>query len=933
MQADSPVNGLICRLAPSLERKMTNQNRHSEINKLLPEEAYRLLGSSPLGLSQAEADARLQEYGPNLIRETGKTPILARFLMNFTHLMALLLWAGGGLAVLIGSPVLAIAIWMVNIINGCFSFIQEYRAEKAIEALRRILPTLARVLRKGEEARIPAEELVPGDIILVSEGDRISADAYLLESSDLRIDQSNLTGESRPVSKSPMIKEGIPPIESPNLLFAGTNVVSGSGKALVFATGMQMEFGRIAGLTQSIGEGLSPLQKELVTLTRTITVIAVGAGMLFFLLANRLVGVSLGESFIFALGMIVAFVPEGILPTVTLSLAMAVQRMAKRQALVKRLSSIETLGATTVICTDKTGTLTENQMTVLNLWIPNQGFNVSGAGYAPQGSIQNPSDTDLSSLLRVACLCNNSRLIAPTAETPQWKASGDPTEAALLVLAIKGQIVPKQEQLHHPRILELPFDPHRKRMSTVNLANGQYVANVKGAPLELLALCTAYLKDGSEYPLDDNIRQLIKEANDTYASSGLRLLALARRNLPECPKPMAETIERDLTFLGLVAMFDPPRIGVNEAVAKCQQAGIRIIMITGDYSLTAAGIARRIGIIQTAAPCFLTGSDLEKMDDPSLKASLQREVIFSRMSPEYKLRIVQALQEMGNIVAVTGDGVNDAPALKQADIGVAMGISGTDVAKEAADMVLTDDHFASIVNAVEEGRAVYENIRRFAIYIFNSNIPEAVPFIFLLFSRGMIPLPLTIMQILSIDLGTDMMPAIGLGSERPQTGVMNRPPREHNQHILDARVLSLAVFWYGIIESIISMSAYFYLNWEFGWPSHILAPVGTAHYRMATTMTLAGIVASQIAVVFCCRTNRLSLFTVGFFSNRLVLLGIGIEVLLLLSLVYLPPLQAVFGTAPLGWKEWGFLAIWPPVIILMDELRKALLRKNESIVK
>lgn len=866
--------------------------------------------------------------------------------------MAILLWAGGIIAFLAQLPQIGIAIWMVNIINGAFSFWQEFKAEKATEALRKLLPSYARVLRDGEVQRILAEELVPGDVMLLEEGDRISADARLVDESELRVDQSTLSGESHPVRKTSeaVFGEDFDRTELPNIVYAGTTVVAGTGRAVIFATGMDTEFGKIAHLTQTVGEELSLLQKEMKRVTKIITILATSIGVFFFVLGVLLAGVDLAESFIFALGMIVAFVPEGMLPTVTLSLAMGVQRMARRHALIKRLSAVETLGCTTVICTDKTGTLTQNEMTVTDIWLLGGKFSVTGVGYTPRGTIRinsggskhamnagNPWGHDLRDLLVVAGLCNNARLVPPNGEKLGWTIIGDPTEAALKVAALKGGIDLEAEAQRTPRIREMPFDSRRKRMSTIHKDKGSLLVYVKGAPKEVLALCTHVRWNGQVLPIDNPMSSRIMAANDAYARNGLRVLAVAYRQLPEASgsgsapvEYTPEAVERDLTFLGLVAMMDPPRPEVAEAVQKCHSAGIRIIMITGDYGLTAESIARRIGILRTSHPKVIPGADLDAMDDQALKEALRQEVIFARVAPEHKLRVVTALKEMGEIVAVTGDGVNDAPALKKADIGVAMGLAGTDVAKEAADMILTDDNFASIVHAVEEGRAVYANIRKFAVYVFNSNMAEAVPFIVFLFSRGLIPLPMTVMQVLAIDLGTDMVPAIGLGTEPPEAGVMQRPPRSQKESLLNASLLAKALLWYGMIESVASMSAYFFLNWLHGWPRVPLAAEGTLTYRMAITMTLAGVVVTQVGAVMGCRTDRASIFRIGFLNNRLVLWGIVVELTLLGILIYTPFLQPIFNTAPIGLREWAYLFAWTPVIFLLDELRKAILRWREN---
>lgn len=898
---------------------------------------YAALGSSPQGLSLATALERAQFYGPNTLSEAKGQSLLVRFLVNFTHLMAVMLWIGGLVALLAGMPQLGIAIWMVNVINGLFSFWQEYKAEQATAALRRLLPSNVRVLRDGQEQLIPAAALVPGDLMLLEAGDHISADARLVQESELRVDQSTLTGESHAVGKTAeaVLNNNLAHAEIPNLVFAGTNVVAGTGRAVVVAIGMSTEFGKIAHLTQGLSETASPLQQELQRATRMISALASGIGLLFFVLAVALAGVDIAASFIFAMGMIVAFVPEGLLPTVTLTLALSVQRMVRRHALIKRLSAVETLGCTSVICTDKTGTLTQNEMTVRHLWMLGHNLSITGVGYAPIGQFVEqdhvlplPLDGDIELLLRAAGQCNNARLLPPSADTTGWHILGDATEAALLVLARKAELDLEAIERQQPRQREIPFDSRRKRMTTLHSTPQRtLLAMVKGAPNEVVARCSQVRCNGTELPLDEQTRAQMSAANDDYACNGLRVLAIAYRQLPiDDAEAPAEAIECDLTFLGLVALMDPPRPEVAAAVAQCHQAGIRIVMITGDYGLTAESIARRIGIIGAVRPRIISGTELAAMDDAALSNALRDDVIFARVAPEHKLRVVRVLQQMGHIVAVTGDGVNDAPALKQADIGVAMGISGSDVAKEAADMILTDDNFASIVNAIEEGRTVYANIRKFAMYVFNSNMAEAVPFVLLLFSRGAIPLPLTVMQVLAIDLGTDMLPAIGLGSEAPEPGVMNSPPRPRSESLLNAQLLARALLWYGLIESVAALSAYFFLNWQHGWPAVPLASEGTLVYRMATTMTLAGVVAAQIGAVFACRSNRSSIWRIGLFSNRLVLWGIGVELCLLALLIYVPWLQQIFNTAPIGPLDWAFVLAWAPLLLLADEIRKLILR-------
>ncbi len=919
-----------------------NPDAPGELYSLTVPEAYAVLGSRREGLTPAEARERLQRHGPNAIRKIRGKSLALKLLANFTHLMAILLWAGGLIGFLARMPQLGAAIWMVNLINGFFSFWQEYRAEKATEALQKVLPGYARVLREGAETRIPAEELVPGDVLLISEGDHVSADARLVKEAELRVDQSTLTGESHPVRKTceAVPKGGLSRPDVSNLVFAGTSVASGTGVAAVFATGMDTEFGKIARLTQSVGEESSPLQKEMVRMTRVVTLLATGTGVLFFGLAVALAGMSLAESFLFAMGMIVAFVPEGLLPTVSLSLAMGVQRMARRKALVKRLSSVETLGCTTVICTDKTGTLTQNEMTVREIWIAGRRLTVTGVGYLPAGEIldgdrpvpeSDPGNADMRSLFLASGLCNNSRLVPPEAPSASWSVLGDPTEAALRVAAVKGGLDLDIEEKSSPRLRELPFDSRRKRMATVHKTRGLRIAYVKGAPSEVLSLCTRARKEGQDLPLAFEARAEIAAANDELARAGMRVLAVAARTLPDALVGQTpEEIECDLTFLGLMAMMDPPRPEVTEAVAKCHRAGIRIIMITGDYGLTAESVARRVGILRTPTPRLVNGTELDAMGDESLSEVLREEVILARVTPEHKLRVVRALREMGHVVAVTGDGVNDAPALKNADIGIAMGRTGTDVAREAADMILADDNFASIVNAVEEGRAVYANIKKFITYIFTSNAPEAVPFILFAFSGGRIPLALNVMQILSIDLGTDIMPALALGAEPPEPGLMEKPPRRIEEHAITWPLLLRAYLFLGLIQSLAAMTAFYFLFWRSGHRGQWLdLPSEGTLYRSATAMALGAVVTTQIGNLFAQRTERSSILRIGFFKNRLVWAGIAAEIGLLLMIVYVPFLQKVIGTSGIPLEGWLFLIAWTPALLLADEARKAFVRRGE----
>ncbi len=929
----------------------------AKIHEKTPEELYAGLQSRPDGLTQEDAQQRLAIFGPNLLKEAKGTPLIVKFLANFTHLMAIMLWVAGIGAFLAQMPQLGIAVWAVNIINGVFSFFQEYRAEKATEALKKILPQTCRVMRDGEEKRILAEELVPGDVIFLQEGDNIPADCRLISSADLRVNQSTLTGESHPVNRSalPVSGEGLTETEIPNLIFASTYVAAGSGKAIVYRTGMNTAFGHIAEMTQQMGEDLSPLQKEMEQITKIITFIALGFGVVFFIIAFTISSTPLVKSLILALGMIVAFVPEGLLPTVTLALAMGTQRMAKRNALIKKLSAVETLGSTNVICTDKTGTLTQNEMTVRSIWVPfsqdgqvtaGREISVSGIGYEPVGEFSEEGkridpkvDPALSAVILTQAKCNTSRLIPPEDKSDgsksTWKVLGDPTEAALIVLAKKAGY--SQEDFNYAQnIAELPFDSRRKRMSVIQMVRNedglQRIAYVKGGIREILDTCNTLRIGDQVVPLTQEWINTIMARNDDYARQGLRVLAAAIRTLPQDLQDyQVENIETGLTFLGMVAMMDPPRDDVIEAIQKCYHAGIRIIMITGDYGLTAESIARRIGIVSGENLRIITGAELENMTDEALVEAVKEQVIFARVAPEHKLRVVSALQNQGNVVAVTGDGVNDAPALKKADIGVAMGLSGSDVAKEAADMILMDDNFSSIVNAIEEGRAVYENIKHFTTYIFTSNTPEAVPFIVNSFTGGRIPIALDVMHVLSIDLGTDIVPALALGAEPPEPGTMDRPPRKLSDHLISRQLLVRAYLVLGPVQALASMSAFYLYYWTNGYAGQWLnLPAEGPIYRSATAMALAAVVFTQIGNLFTMRSTTRSAFKMPMFSNPMIWIGILSEILVILAIVYVPFMQDFIGTGPFEAKYWLYHILWIPSLPLVDSIWKAVQNRKEK---
>lgn len=910
--------------------KLQEESGHENYWVLSREEILEELQTVAAGLSQEEAAKRLAEIGENRIARVRHKPLILRLGANFVNLFALLLWAASGFAYLAGMVELAGAIPLVILINAVFSFWQEYRAEKAIEALAKLLPPQSRVQRGGSELELDAAALVPGDIIILEAGEQIPADARLIEAQDFRVDNSALTGESKPAYKfGAPVEDGQEFLwtEMPNLVFAGTAALSGAARGVVIATGMDTQLGNIASLTQGVEEKPSPLQREMALVARIVAAIAFSTGLLFFLVGVLSGKLAFLNSVIFAIGMIVAFVPEGLLPTLSLSLALAVQRMAGKNALVKKLSGVETLGAATVICTDKTGTLTTSKVMVVSLYMGGDLLKVTGSGFDLQGRLELagaslPPAKLQSPLLNLtttcAVLCNNASLV-PGGEA----VTGDPTEAALLVLAAKAGCDLAEIHRAQPRLKVFPFESVRKRMSTVNGASGGGGRIwVKGAPESLIPLCSTITDwNGERRTFTPEEQTKVLQTLNEFAQGGLRVLALAWKE-GGSPEATQSQVEGDLSFLAITGMMDPPRPEVPAAIEKCRHAGIRIIMVTGDFGVTAWAVAAQIGMGLDERFPVITGEAVSRMPEKELRRLLKRkgDMVFARTSPEEKLRLVMTLRKLGQVVAVTGDGVNDAPALKAADIGVAMGKRGTEVSKEAATIVLADDNFASIVAAIEEGRAVYSNIKKFITYIFNSNIPEAVPFIlFILFS---LPLPLNIMQILAVDLGTDILPGLALGAEPPEPGIMKRPPRSQGDRLIDWAVARRFIFL-GVLSTTSALSCYFFVYISAGWRPGLEMAASGPIYERATTMFLAGIVACQIGNGLAIRTDRASIFTVGLFTNRLLLWGILSEVFILLALSYVPFLQNIFGTAPLRGTDWLFLLIFPPVQVLADEARKA----------
>ena len=888
------------------------------------------LRARPEGLSSREAERRLVAYGPNELTRQGGRRWPRQLARQVVHPLALLLWVAAALAFAAGLPPLGAAIIAVVLINAVFAFSQERQAEHAVEALRRYLPLQARVIRDRRMQQVEAHGLVPGDVLVIEEGDRICADARLLEG-DLEVDLSTLTGESQPVFRSSEFVDTTGPmIEARDLVFSGASCVGGEARALVYATGMRTELGRIAALSQRVEEELSPLEVEVRRVAWLIALVAVAVGVLFLPIGWLGAGLPLRDSFIFAIGLIVANVPEGLLPTITLSLAVGVAALARRGALVKRLSAVETLGSTTVICTDKTGTLTENRMQALRIWTPLGEIDLESGVDVEAAMAANPV---LGLVGRTIAACSTAELDPRSA----GKSRGEATEVGLLEAARTLRVDVAVTRREHRRRKIYRFDPKLRLMSTVDeREDGGLTVHAKGAPEEVLQRSTEIGGPDDHVPLEEVDRGEVLEVLERWALQGLRVLAVARRRLEDGSEPPTrrEDAERDLCLLGLVALFDPPRPEVASAVASCHEAGIRIIVVTGDYGLTAIEIARRVGIVSDGAT-VVTGAELERMSERELDELFRdgRELVFARTSPEAKLRIADSLRDEGHVVAMTGDGVNDAPALRRADIGVAMGLSGTEVAREAATMVLTDDNFSTIVAAVAAGRRVYENIRKFVFYIFAHATPEVVPFLVFALSGGAIPLPLTVMQILAIDLGTEILPALALGREQAEPGLMERPPRSRKEGVIRRAMLFRAWIFVGGIEAVLVMAGFLAVLVGAGWnPGDPVSSGDVLHddYVRATTMTFAGIVACQVGTAVAARTDYASLRSIGFFSNRFLLLGIAFELVFAAALIYIPALQPIFHTTALGPAELAILATFPVIVWGADELRRYLRRRATS---
>jgi len=888
-----------------------------EYHALSAKKALGELDSDEKGLSESEAEKRLAQYGYNELREKkGKNPVFI-FLEQFSNILVLLLIAAAGVSWFVGEWVDAAAIMAIVILNAAFGFIQEYRAEKAIAALKKLVSPKARVWRDGKEISVESRMLVPGDIVVLEAGDRIPADCRLIEAIELECEESALTGESLPVKKnsSSSLSGQTPVADRKNMIFMGTATTKGRAKALVIATGMDTQVGKIATLVEQTEAEETPLQKRLAVLAKQLGVAAIAAVAIVFAAGVLVSGESMFEMFLIAVTLAVAAIPEGLPAVVTVTMAIGVQRMAKRNAIIRKLPAVETLGAATVICSDKTGTLTKSEMTIRELYADGKNFEVSGSGYALKGEftlagkrIDASKNPVLQKLFLAGIYCNNSGL-AEEAGGESAKITGDPTEASLLVLARKAGLDDEELKEKSGFLHEIPFSSERKMMSVARKHEGKNFVFIKGAPEMVLEKCSFAFENGKEKRMMAELKKKAFLENKRMASKALRVLALAYRKFDGKSERQMET---QMVFLGLAGMMDPPRPEAKKAVAECKNAGIRVVMITGDNKETAVAVARELGIVEKES-LVLTGTDLDEATDEELVQIVKKAAVYARVSPEHKLRIVKALKADGKqVVAMTGDGVNDAPAIKKADIGVGMGMTGTDVTKEASAMVVTDDNFASIVNAVEEGRIVFDNIAKSVRYLISCNIGELLA-VFIAVILGL-KSPLLPLQILWMNLATDGLPALALGVEPEEPGVMARKPRDPNENIVNAKSLK-SILAIGVLMAASTLGVYWYYH-------------DTHGLDYARSMAFTTLVLMQLAFALSARSWKHNFHKLGVFSNKTMLLAVAIAMALQLTILYNPVFESIFNTKPLAYGDLAVAFAVASLGFIIPELAKALRKKD-----
>lgn len=939
------------RETPMSDLANTGQIDTQQMSEMQPEAVFAYLDTVESGLRREEAQARFLTYGENSIKSNKSFHPVRKFTKKLVSLMAIMLWVASVLALISGTPLLSYVIWFIIIINAIFSFVQESKADQALQSLAKMIPNNVRVYRDGQLTVLTADQLVPGDVVSLRAGDKVPADMRLVSADGLFVDNSMLTGESVPVDRDAQADplEGNSITNSQNLLFAGTSITSGYGTGVVYATAKQTQIGNITQTSAQIVRGQSSLETQIQKITKTLVIIALILGTLAFCISIFVTGISVNPALIFAIGIIVANIPEGLMPTVSLSLAMGVQRMAKKKALVRKQSAVETLSSTSVICTDKTGTLTQNVIFAKKIWTANGLVEISGEGYGKAGTIAAVTEQNklaLERLFTAATICSDTVLRNDQNDNETWGIIGNPTEAAILIAAQKFGMTVERVKEQFERTKEIPFSSNTKSMTVLavnkydrSFESNQLLQFTKGDPVKVIDHCSYLFRDGQVVALSAEEKQSIYVVNDQLASEGYRLLAIAYTDqLKE-----AEATFEDLILLGLVVMYDPPKEGVREAIADCYKAGIKVTVVTGDYSLTAAAIARQVGIIQDEYVA-ITGAELEKMSTEELAKKIDTEipVIFARTTPKDKLKIVDTYQSLGQVVAVTGDGLNDVLALRKADIGISMGKNGSDAAIESSDIVLLDDHFSTIVDAIKEGRAIYTNIQKFMTYILASNIPEVLPFL----AMGIfnIPLALTVLLVLAIDLGTDLIPAISLGEEHPDEDVLDDPPRKPNKNILDTYVLLRSYAFLGVIEAGIMFVMFFFTWHHFGYSFADVGSFttsianGTASeqvmyvYSYAITLSFGAVIACQIGNVLQCRSSRLSFTKSLKKKNHLMMWGILVEIALFLLIAYVPFIQRLFGTTAPQLSHLALLLLCPVVLIVLEECRKWIVRNVKKKV-
>ncbi len=876
----------------------------------VPDALSRLTTTRERGLSSSDVARLREQYGLNQLTAKKKASAWKLLLEQFKNVLVIILLLATVMSGFLGHEVEAVTIAIIVLLAVFLGFIQEFRAEKAMEKLKEMAAPNATVIRDGEQTEIPAIELVPGDIILLAAGNRVPADSRLLEAINLRMDEAVLTGESLPSEKltEAIQKEDAPVGDRKNMVYAGTTVAAGRGMAVVALTAMQTEFGRIAGMLADVEEQETPLQQNLDKLGKTLAKVALGIVILISVI-GFFRGQELVEIFIFGVALAVAVVPEALPAVVTISLAIGVQRMVRRHALIRKLPAVETLGCTSVICTDKTGTLTKDEMTIRKIWVAGTTVDVSGAGYAPVGAFsidgkKTDPDAGVLELLRGGALSSDARLIQSEGA---FDIVGDPTEGALVVTAAKAGMYREDLEKKAPRIGEIPFSSETKRMTTLHKTEGKTMAYAKGAPEMILPLCTRIWGPSGEETLTDGKKQEILDAARAMASQALRVLAIARKGDTDL-----EGADEHMKLIGLVGMIDPPRPEVRDAIRECHGAGIRVIMITGDHPVTAEAIARELGILKDER--VVTGLELEKMDDAQLDRELKEIAVFARVSPGDKLRLVTALQKQKHVVAMTGDGVNDAPALKKADIGVAMGITGTDVTKEAGAMTLTDDNFASIVAAVEEGRGIFGNIKKYLMYLLSSNIGEMI----MMTAATLFgwPVPLSAVQILYLNLATDGFPALALAVDPPERDLMSQKPRDPHTGIFTKRVVALMLT--GSVWLAVSILGLFWWSLNSG-----------RSLQESMTMAFVLVVVTEFFKAYNFRSDHLSALR-GTFKNKWLNLAILWELILLICIVYVPFLQTAFGTFPLTLEDWEIIIVIAACVTPVLEVAKWILRRTNG---